>query len=86
MRLMEADIIVGVDPHTTRVGTAVNQDHPLVAGEIPTCDEQRIQAGDSRSYNASIALFGQCTLLSAIEIIWSLQQKMINEVFLIISV
>ena len=58
MRLVEPEVVVGIQPHAAHAVTAVNQDNPVVARQVLAGNEQRIKAGNPGSHNAHVAPFG----------------------------
>jgi hypothetical protein len=57
MRLMQPHVRVRVDPHSAHARPTVHQDHSLIAGQVLTGDEQRVQPGDAGANDADVATF-----------------------------
>jgi hypothetical protein len=55
MRLVQSDVVVGVDPHAADTLPAVYQDDLLIAREVLACREKGVEPGDARSDDDDVA-------------------------------
>ncbi len=60
--LVQSHVRVGVDPHAADAFPAVDQDDPLIAGQIAAGYEEGVDSGEAGSHYADIAALYGCVV------------------------
>ncbi len=57
MRLVEADVVIGVVPHAARTATTIHEQETALVPDVLARDRQGVEPGDARAQNHDVIVF-----------------------------